>query len=63
MGIKALENIPEHIIDHAALGVKSQAQNDNRYVTLTTNQEIDGEKQFNQNTSLKAEKRLIFDAS
>lgn len=35
MGIKALDNLPDHLIDHAALGVKSQAQNDSRYVNIT----------------------------
>ena len=31
----ALNNLPEHLIDHAALGVKSQTQLDSRYVNLS----------------------------
>jgi len=35
MAINALENLPEHLIDHAALGVKSQTALDTRYLKLT----------------------------
>jgi hypothetical protein len=36
---------------------------DDRYVNVTTNQQVSGEKQLNQNLSMKAEKKIIFDAS
>jgi hypothetical protein len=63
MAIDPLANLPEHLIDHAAIGVKTKTQNDNLYVTLSSSQEIEGTKQFNQNVSVKTEKKIIFDAS
>jgi hypothetical protein len=61
MGIKPLENLPEHIMDHEAIGVKSRSYNDNRYVTITTQQTITGQKQVNNDFILQSGRKLIFD--